>query len=149
VVPALAADRVAKALKGLDPVSRALLDLSLRRGIPDDEIAKIVGTEPDLLVARRDEVLGELVESLGLERSPDELTRVREALKQIDWRSARSEAKPGGPPGQAERMGEPERAKPTSDHAIGPGHGDGRSRWVLLGAMVLSFLLGMRGRGRS
>jgi hypothetical protein len=99
-------------------------------------------------VASRDEVLGELAESLGLERSPDQLTRVREALKQIDWRSERREAQPGGPPGQAERMGEPERAKPTSDHAIGPGQRDGRSLWVLLGAMVLSFLLGMRRRRR-
>jgi hypothetical protein len=145
-VPALAADRLAVALKGLDPVSRALLDLSLRRGIPDAEIAKIVGAEADMLSARRDEVLGGLATSLELEGSPDDLARVRAALKEIDWRIAPRERQPSGPPGEAERMGEPERAKPTSDHAIGPGDKERRGRWALLGAVVLSFLVGLRRR---
>ena len=148
-MPALAAEQLTEALKGLDPVSRALLDLSLRRGIPDDEIAKIVGTEPDMLVARREEVLGDLARSLELEGSADDLTRVRESLKQVEWRSGRGEGQPSGPPGQAERMGEPERVKLPSDHSVGRSRPEDRSRWVLLGALVVSFLLGMRARGRQ
>ena len=145
-MPALAAERLAEALRALDPVSRSLLDLSLRRGIPDDEIAKIVGTEPDLLAARREDVLAELAEALELEGSPADLARLRALLKETDWRSTRREVQPSGPPGEAERMGEPERRKPTSDHAIGPGESPARGRWALLGAVVLSFALAARRR---
>ena len=36
-------DLLAAALADLDPGSRALLDLSLRRGMPDEEIAEFLG----------------------------------------------------------------------------------------------------------
>ncbi|MEA2472494.1 MAG: hyaluronan synthase [Thermoleophilaceae bacterium] len=37
----------------LDPGSRALLDLSLRHGVSDDEIARVLGTDPDEVGRRR------------------------------------------------------------------------------------------------
>ena len=44
----------------LDPESRALLELSVIRGLPDDELAGMLGMEVGRLRARREAVMGEL-----------------------------------------------------------------------------------------
>jgi DNA-directed RNA polymerase specialized sigma24 family protein len=54
------------ALARLDPESRALLDLSVRRGLPDDEIAGTVGRAEEV-ERRRGELLERLAEDLHLE----------------------------------------------------------------------------------
>ena len=55
------------ALARLDPESRALLDLSLRRGMPDDEIAAVLRVTPEKVEVRRAELLGRLGDDLGLD----------------------------------------------------------------------------------
>jgi DNA-directed RNA polymerase specialized sigma24 family protein len=54
------------ALARLDPEGRALLDLSLRRGTPDEEIAGVLRVDPDDVGRRRDELLDRLAEELHL-----------------------------------------------------------------------------------
>lgn len=146
-VVAVPEQRLTDALKALDPVSRALLDLSVRRGIPDDEIASIVGTDRDRVADRRDEILRQMAGSVGLAGGPDDVVVVRNALKQIDWRSRpRGNGVPGGPPGEAERQGERAPTNPPHDVRV---HGpEPRSLWVLIAAALLS-LLALRKRGSA
>lgn len=59
------ADRVKGALRRMGPEERALIELSLIRGVPDAEIASLLGTEPEAVRERRDEALGELAAAAG------------------------------------------------------------------------------------
>ena len=58
--------RLGGALTRLDPESRALLDLSLRRGLSDAEIAAVRRTGAEEVAERRTEVLERLFDELGL-----------------------------------------------------------------------------------
>ena len=143
-------DRLVQALRALDPVSRALLDLSVRRGVPERDIASVVGTEARRIAARRDELLTQVAAALDLSGEPDDVARVRETLKQIDWRARRAgeriQPPDHAPPGEAERQGEPARVK-TALLPRGAHTSDGeRSRWVLLAATVLSVIYAVRKR---
>jgi hypothetical protein len=140
-VGAVPEETLSDALKTLDPVSRALLDLSLRRGIPDGDIAAAVGTDAGQIAGRRDKVISTVGASVGLS-GPDELVRLREALKRMDWRVEARDGPAGSPPGEAERQGEPQRPKPRTEHARE------RSVWFFLGAAATSVVLSLR-RGRS
>ena len=48
--------------RALDPGSRALLDLTLRQGVSDEQVAKLVGAEPDDIADRRADALEEVIE---------------------------------------------------------------------------------------
>jgi hypothetical protein len=63
-------DRV---LARLSAESRALLELSVRRGIADDEIATLLGTTESGVRSRRESVMREVADSLGAE--PDDELR--------------------------------------------------------------------------
>ncbi len=62
-------------LADLSAESRALLELSVRRGIPDDEIASLLGTTESGVKVRREAVMEEVADALGEE--PDEELRER------------------------------------------------------------------------
>jgi DNA-directed RNA polymerase specialized sigma24 family protein len=55
------------ALGRLDPPTRALLDLSLRRGLPDDEIAEVLDTGREEVANRRLAALDSLADELALD----------------------------------------------------------------------------------
>ena len=55
------------ALARLDPASRALLDLSVRHGLPDDEAARRLGGRAEEVEGRRAQVLEGLAEELHLD----------------------------------------------------------------------------------
>jgi DNA-directed RNA polymerase specialized sigma24 family protein len=55
------------ALARLDPQSRALLDLSVRRRLSDEEVAVMLGGGPEEVERRRGEVLERLAEELHLD----------------------------------------------------------------------------------
>jgi len=55
-----------RALAHLDPETRALLDLSLRRGLDDEEIASVLRADPDEVKRRRDAAFDQLASELGL-----------------------------------------------------------------------------------
>jgi DNA-directed RNA polymerase specialized sigma24 family protein len=55
------------ALERLDAPSRALIDLSVRRGMADEVIAEVLHVEPDEVSRRRAEILDRLASELNLE----------------------------------------------------------------------------------
>ena len=78
-----------RALSRLDPESRALLDLSLRRGLDDDDIASVLRVDQDEVKRRRHAALDLLVEELGLETQEerDELFATLQDLPVEYWRA--------------------------------------------------------------
>jgi len=88
---------LSRSIAGLDPGSRALLDLSLRRGVSDVEIALLLGTDPSDIARRRTVLLERIAADLGVtgsaarRRLDDDL---REALASGERRGA---ARPSAP----------------------------------------------------
>jgi hypothetical protein len=78
--PAVSLERLGHCVRRLDPGSRALLDLSVRRGLHDDAMAPILRTDPFHLAWRRARALERLAAALGGEPS---LSDVRAALHQL------------------------------------------------------------------
>ena len=90
-------DRLADCVRRLDPGTRALLDLSVRRGVRDDKMAPILRIDPFHLAWRRARALEQLASELGDGDKAAPLGEVRmalEALPREAW------GLPGaGPPG--------------------------------------------------
>jgi DNA-directed RNA polymerase specialized sigma24 family protein len=76
------------ALARLDDESRALLDLSMRRGMADEEIAAILKVEPSEVEHRRSELFERLASELELDgrEQRDELFATLQDLPQELWR---------------------------------------------------------------
>src|SRR3954463_5444939 len=72
-------DSFTSALGELDPASRALLDLSLRRGMRTEEIADMLGAEPWNVALSRDQALRRVAESVGM-TGEEQLDEVRARL---------------------------------------------------------------------
>ena len=75
------------AIGRLDPTSRALLDLSMRREMPDADIADVLRVGPEEVDRRREAVLERLAEDLGLEgrMERDELFATLPDLPAESW----------------------------------------------------------------
>src|SRR5947209_11574126 len=78
--PAVSLERLGHCVRRLDPGSRALLDLSVRRGLRDDAMAPILRTDPFHLAWRRARALERLADRLEGEAS---LSDVRAALHEL------------------------------------------------------------------
>jgi hypothetical protein len=74
--------RLTNAVQGLDPGSRALLDLSLRRRIPDDEIAHLLRITPADVARRRGAAIRNLGAELEIAR-PDQLAAMLAAIAEL------------------------------------------------------------------
>src|SRR5436190_16373994 len=70
---------LAECVRRLDPATRALLDLSVRRGVRDDQMAGILRTDPFHLAWRRARAL----ERIGHEVGGAPLGEVRMALEAL------------------------------------------------------------------
>jgi len=70
-VVAVTIKRLGEALAGLDAESRALLDLNVRRGMEESEIAEILNVDADNVASRRRKILEQLDSELGLETRED------------------------------------------------------------------------------
>src|SRR5947209_6346062 len=95
----LPTESFASALRELDPASRALLDLSLRRGMRPDEIADMLGADEATVVSSRDHALDQLAADLGARR--DQLDDLRARLAELpaeEWTGGRAEQSNGGEP---------------------------------------------------
>ena len=82
------------ALSRLDPASRALLDLSLRRGVDDDSIAELLGTDAVTVADDRDRTIAGVAAAVGGHR-PEDPSTVREAIASLSaesWAEASPEA---------------------------------------------------------
>src|SRR3954471_4644151 len=75
-------DSFSAALGRLDPASRALLDLSLRRGMKPAEIGELLGTDPESVVAAREAALEQLATELDMGDS-SQLDEVRARLAEL------------------------------------------------------------------
>ena len=75
-------DSFTAALGRLDPASRALLDLSLRRGMTPQEIGELLGTEPDSVMAAREAALEQVARELDMDDGA-ELDEVRTRLAEL------------------------------------------------------------------
>jgi hypothetical protein len=75
-------DSFTSALSRLDPASRALLDLSLRRGMRPEEIGDLLGTDPESVVIAREGALEQLAAELDM-ADVSELDDVRTRLAEL------------------------------------------------------------------
>ena len=76
-------DRLAACVQGLDPPTRALLDLSVRRGVRDDQMAPILRTDPFHLAWRRARALEKIATEVGDGQRAAPLGEVRMALEAL------------------------------------------------------------------
>jgi hypothetical protein len=76
-------DRLAECVRRLDPATRALLDLSVRRGVRDDQMAPILRTDPFHLAWRRARALEKVANEVGSGSEPAPLGEVRMALEAL------------------------------------------------------------------
>jgi hypothetical protein len=70
-VVAVTMKRLGEALGKLDATNRALLDLNLRRGMDEGEIAEMLSVDADEVASRREKVLVGLADELNLESRED------------------------------------------------------------------------------
>jgi hypothetical protein len=83
---AIVPERLESCVRRLDPADRALLDLSLNRGIPDAAMAPILRTDPLRLAWKRARAIERVASRLGLTH-PADLTLVRSALSDLPSRA--------------------------------------------------------------
>jgi hypothetical protein len=76
-------ERLARCIQHLDPATRALLDLSVRRGVRDDHMAPILRTDPFHLAWRRARALEKIARELGEGDRAAPLGEVRMALEAL------------------------------------------------------------------
>src|SRR5436190_11821843 len=82
VAQAVPLGRLAACVQALDPSARALLDLSLRRGLRDEAIAAIVHQDPFRLAWGRARAIERVAEEMGA-TGPAALRAVRLALPSL------------------------------------------------------------------
>jgi hypothetical protein len=83
---AIAPERLESCLRRLDPADRALLDLSLNRGIPDWAMAPILKTDPVRLAWKRARAIERVASRMGFDQ-PGGLAEVRSALSDLPDRA--------------------------------------------------------------
>src|SRR3954453_14933313 len=79
----VAPERLAECVRGLDPGTRALLDLSVRRRLRDDAMAPLLHTDAFHLAWRRARALERVASDVGGEGEALPLAQVRSALEAL------------------------------------------------------------------
>ncbi len=85
---AVTIEKLGEELAKLDPTSRALLDLNLRRGMEEEEIAEVLSVDADEVATRREKILERMAADLGLEtrEERDELRATLPDLPPKCWK---------------------------------------------------------------
>jgi hypothetical protein len=118
-VTGVAADRLADCVRRLDPGTRALLDLSVRRRLRDDAMAPLLRIDPFHLAWRRARALERVASEMGGDE-PLPLASVRAALEVLPreaWDPLARPALPAPSEPEAEKAEEtviPEAAEPET-----------------------------------
>ncbi len=110
--------QIAEALSRLDPHDREILDYSLRRRVPDEDLAALFDAEPAEVARRRAAAIEALSGDLGAQRGADLGHILKELLEGETWDAAAAAA-PASEPGEPSpppRAPEPEPEEPASDH---------------------------------
>ena len=84
-------DQLSDALKRLDPRDWEVLDLSLRRRVPDEALARIFDVEPQSVARRRASAVENLAEELGVQRGEDLGAVLKALLDSETWEAAEGE----------------------------------------------------------
>ncbi len=125
----LTSEQLTAALDTLGPGSRALLDLTFRRGFPDDELSVLLDVSRNEVIVRRVGALAQVADKLDL-REDAEIERMTERLAELPA-SAWTTATP--PPEPAEELREREPIKAAKPRQSAP-----RSRrWVGIAAGLI------------
>jgi hypothetical protein len=83
---AIVPERLESCIRRLDPGDRALLDLSLNRGIPDAAMAPLLKSDPMRLAFKRARAIERVASRMGLTH-PADLADVRTALMDLPSRA--------------------------------------------------------------
>jgi hypothetical protein len=113
-------EHLVAAVRALDPGSRALLDLSLRRGVADIEIARLLRTHPAEVALRRARVLDRLAGSVGVNGSGDLLETALHALPGEVWMLSAPVGQPAPSPPPEEHPRPPLRPVPVAPENTPP-----------------------------
>jgi hypothetical protein len=74
------------ALEGLDPREREVLDLSLRRRVPDDALARVYALDPAEVARRRTQAIERLSQVLDIQRGADLGDMLQALLEPETWK---------------------------------------------------------------
>src|SRR4051794_15365974 len=78
-------EQLVAALERLDPRDLEVLDLSLRRHVPDDALANVMGWAPSEVARRRAAAIEHLANDLGVERGEDLGLVLKKLLEPETW----------------------------------------------------------------
>jgi hypothetical protein len=106
-------DRLANKVRELDSGSRALLDLSVRRGLGDEEIAGVLGTDPSYIAHTRTGVIQSIAADLRLDER--ERAELEDALAQVPADAWLPQAQPEPEPQGAENGAASPDAPPAAE----------------------------------
>jgi len=90
-------EQLAAALATLDPRDRELLDYSLRRRVPDEDLAELFGGEPGDIARLRAAAVERLSTELDVQRGADLGHLLRELLEPATWAEVLPPAQPEEP----------------------------------------------------
>jgi L,D-transpeptidase catalytic domain len=107
--PVISPEQLTAALQRLDPRDWEVLDLSLRRRVPDEALARLFATEPPEVARRRAFAIEHLADELGVQRGEDLGAVLKALLEPATWAQAEREQEdgwegftdPDGPPAPA------------------------------------------------
>ena len=110
--------QIAEALSRLDPRDREILDYSLRRRVPDEDLAALFDAEPAEVARRRAAAIETLSGDLGAQRGADLGHILKELLEADTWVAAEAAAPPAEParPAAEPATSAPEPEEPAPDH---------------------------------
>src|SRR4051812_10022902 len=124
-------EQLIAALERLDPRDLEVLDLSLRRHVPDDALANVMGWAPSEVARRRAAAIEHLANDLGVERGEDLGLVLKKLLEPETWTAvdesrwpaagtdAPADAQPAQTPAEPEPEQPPARRGPWRALAIG------------------------------
>lgn len=136
-------DRIVAAIDRLDPESRALVELSYRRGFSDEEIGGLLGVDATEVYERREDAIADIADDI--EATDDHVRGGLESLEPGDWDGA-ADAAPAAEPEPEPTVEEPaeptpERLRPGGTTTTTPADGSGRGRRALLALAGVAVLV--------
>lgn len=155
-------EQLVAALERLDPRDLEVLDLSLRRRVPDDALANVMGWDAPEVARRRAAAVEHLSDDLGVQSGQD-LGHVLKALLEPDtwtavdesrWPAAQTTKSAEGAPAEPEQeardevSGEEAPATPAEEETPAPPEPRRRRRWQVVAIAAVS-LLGLAGAGAA
>jgi len=105
-------EQLTAALQRLDPRDWEVLDLSLRRRVPDEALAQLFATEPPEVARRRAFAIEHLADELGVQRGEDLGAVLKALLEPATWDVA-ERGQPDGWEGFSDPDGPPAPARPV------------------------------------